>query len=71
MSIRQQVKCIPVGEGTPCDRHSKAYSRDRIVAQCFLGGQDIAAEIVRAGHACDWPKFSAGHYRVSAQTCVR
>lgn len=71
LSYRQQVRCVQVGQGTPCDGRSKPFSRDRTVAQCFLGDKDIAAEQVRAGHACDWSKFSSGHYRVNAQTCVR
>jgi micrococcal nuclease len=56
------IKCTPVGQGTPCDGRSKTRSYDRIVAQCFVGGKDLAAEMVKAGHAVDWPKFSGGYY---------
>lgn len=39
-------------------------SYDRVVAECFLpDGRDLAAELVRAGMALDWPKFSGGKYR--------
>ncbi|WP_240231459.1 SH3 domain-containing protein [Devosia lacusdianchii] len=39
-------------------------SYDRVVAECFLpDGRDLAAELVRAGLALDWPKFSGGKYR--------
>lgn len=39
-------------------------SYDRVVADCFLpDGRDLAAELVRAGFALDWPKFSGGKYR--------
>lgn len=39
-------------------------SYDRVVAQCFLpDGRDLAAELVRAGLALDWSKFSGGKYR--------
>lgn len=39
-------------------------SYDRVVAECFLSdGRDLAAELVRAGMALDWPKFSGGKYR--------
>jgi len=39
-------------------------SYDRLVAECFLpDGRDLAAELVRAGMALDWPKFSGGKYR--------
>ena len=58
----KSITCRPVGEGTPCDGRSERKSHDRIVAQCFVGGEDIAAEMVRSGHAKDWPKFSGGHY---------
>ena len=39
-------------------------SHDRVVAECFLpDGRDLAAELVKAGLAIDWPKFSGGRYR--------
>ena len=56
------IKCTPVGQGTPCDGRSKPRSYDRIVAQCFVDGKDLAAEMVKAGYARDWPKFSGGYY---------
>ena len=65
------VHCLQVGEGTVCDGRSKPKSRDRIVAQCFLAKLDIALEMTKSGTACDWPKFSGGHYKVSDKTCVR
>jgi endonuclease YncB( thermonuclease family) len=33
----KHVRCAPVGERTVCDGRSKRISRDRIVAQCFVG----------------------------------
>lgn len=39
-------------------------SYDRVVAQCFLSdGRALSAELVRAGLALDWPKFSRGAYK--------
>ncbi|WP_205590165.1 thermonuclease family protein [Agrobacterium tumefaciens] len=39
-------------------------SYDRVVAECFLSdGRDLSAEMVSAGMALDWPKFSGGKYR--------
>ncbi len=58
----QIVTCVPVGEGTVCDGRSKPTSYDRIVAQCFVAGQDIAGAMVDTGHACDWVRYSGGHY---------
>ena len=65
------VHCLQVGLGTPCDGRSRPTSGKRIVAQCFIGDKDIAMEMVRLRQACDWPRFSAGHYRIENNTCVR
>jgi endonuclease YncB( thermonuclease family) len=65
------VHCLQVGEGTVCDGKSKPNNRDRIVAQCFLDKLDIAEEMAKSGTACDWPKFSGGHYKISDSTCSR
>ena len=35
----------------------------RMIAKCRLpGGADLACEMVRTGHAVDWPKYSGGAY---------
>jgi endonuclease YncB( thermonuclease family) len=65
------VHCLQVGEGTVCDGRSKPHSRDRIAAQCFLDKLDIAEEMAKSGTACDRPKSSGGHYRISNATCSR
>jgi len=40
------------------DRHG------RTVARCYLAdGRDLSAEMVKAGLAIDWPKYSGGQYR--------
>ncbi|WP_344846771.1 thermonuclease family protein [Celeribacter arenosi] len=40
-----------------------SISYDRVVATCFLpDGRDLSAEMVKAGLALDWPKFSGGKY---------
>lgn len=41
-----------------------SLSHDRAVATCHLeDGRDLSAEMVRAGLALDWRKFSGGRYR--------
>jgi micrococcal nuclease len=38
-------------------------SHDRTVATCYLpDGRDLSAEMIKAGMAIDWPKFSRGKY---------
>jgi micrococcal nuclease len=38
-------------------------SYERTVATCYLpDGRDLSAEMVKAGMAIDWPKFSRGKY---------
>ncbi len=40
----------------------QSYTRE--VATCYLpDGRDLSAEMVKAGFAIDWPKFSGGKYR--------
>ncbi len=56
------IRCVPVGSGTPCDGRSRRTSHDRVVAQCFVGDTDLAASLVRSGNAKDWKRFSGGHY---------
>ncbi len=51
---------ITFGQTVVCRRRGKSY--DRVVAQCWVGRRDVAAELVRRGHAADWPKFSRGLY---------
>jgi endonuclease YncB( thermonuclease family) len=51
---------ITYGETLVCKRRGKSY--DRIVAQCWIGNRDVAAEMVRRGQAVDMPKFSKGLY---------
>jgi endonuclease YncB( thermonuclease family) len=67
------IRCVQVGGGTPCDGRSKPTNRDRVVAQCFADGADVGVPMVQSGHACDWTKFSGGHYRKMAggSGCVR
>lgn len=48
----QDVSCLPDGTKT----------RGRIVAVCFLDGQDIGQLIIQAGYARDCPRFSGGQY---------
>jgi micrococcal nuclease len=60
--VGKRVRCIQVGGGTPCDGRSKPTNRGRIVAQCFIGNTDVAAVLVERGLACDWKRFSGGHY---------
>lgn len=67
----KQVHCLQVGLETPCDGRSRPTNRDRVVAQCFIGDKDVATEMVRLRQACDWPRFSAGHYWIDDNTCVR
>ena len=60
----KSVRCRPVGEGTVCDGRAASSSGSRIIAQCFLNGTnvDIATEMVAGGYACDWVRYSGGHY---------
>jgi micrococcal nuclease len=64
---------VQLCKGQTITAHIKPeLSYDRVVAQCFLpDGRDLAAELVRAGMALDWPKFSGGAYRHLEQEGAR
>src|SRR5262245_58914261 len=63
----KQVRCIQVGAGTPCDGRSKPENRGPIIAQCFVESTDVAGTLVERGFACDWERFSGGHYSRSGK----
>src|SRR5262249_56693727 len=56
------ARCVPVGDGTPCDGRSKRRNGKRIVAQCFVDNVDLAGRQVEQGLACDWEMYSGGYY---------
>jgi micrococcal nuclease len=59
----QTVRCVPLGEGTVCDGRTRRRSSTGILGQCFLGEDvDIAGLLVKRAFACDWVRFSGGHY---------
>lgn len=65
------VRCVQVGDGTLCDGRSKPTNGDRVVAQCFAAGRDIALEMVQQGQACDWIAFSNGAYAAVVPSACR
>lgn len=48
--------------GTITCEHKDIDRYGRTVALCRLNGVDIAAEMVRQGHAKDYPRYSGGYY---------
>ena len=60
---KRKIRCVRVGESTVCDNRSKPTSKGKVVAQCFIGDDDVATIMIRARMACDWPRFSGGHYQ--------
>jgi micrococcal nuclease len=71
LASREIVRCVPVGQGTICDGRSRATDHGRLVAQCFLGRADIGGVMVERGLACDWERFTGGHYgrAVNGRAC--
>lgn len=57
----RSVLCRSVGGGSVYDGRSDPTSYNQVVATCFVNGQDVAAELVRGGHAVDWRCYSGGH----------
>ena len=70
--LNKEVRCIRAGDGSICDGRSRAKDRDRVVAQCFVGDDDIGLSMVKMRLACDWPYFSGGHYKkLVPDACVQ
>lgn len=56
---------VSICKGRPVKAEiTETDSHCRTVARCTLeDGRDLSAEMVKAGLAIDWPKFSGGKYR--------
>jgi len=59
---RAYLRALIDGQPVACDpRDTDRYGRT--VAVCILSdGRDLACEMVRAGMARDWPRYSGGAY---------
>lgn len=57
------LRALIAGQLLTCDVvDTDRYQRP--VIRCTLpDGRDPACEMVRQGHATDWPRYSRGHYR--------
>lgn len=59
----KQVKCKPVGTGTPCDGKTATKFGDAIVVQCFLpDGTDLASRLIEVGLLCGLPAHAGSAY---------
>lgn len=57
------LKRLALGKSVRCVKMDRDHY-NRIVAKCFLSdGRDIAAELVKRGHAFDMPRYSGGYYK--------
>jgi endonuclease YncB( thermonuclease family) len=56
-----KMREIALGKETICELDGTT-TYDRLVGICYVGGQDIAAELVSSGLGRDCPKFSQGRY---------
>lgn len=62
LAASRPARCVEVNR----DRYR------RMVANCFRAdGQNIAAWLVRNGHALDWPRYSKGMYAGDQSTAKR
>jgi len=63
------IKKLAGREVTCVDTGTRSYGR--VVAKCYVDGEDIAWWLVNAGHAVDWPHYSGGHYRAGTSPQLR
>lgn len=60
-AARAFMTALIEGQTVVCDL-TRERTHGRRVGYCTLDGQDIAAELIKAGLARDCPRFSAGRY---------
>ena len=58
---RQRLENLMNNEQLQCERVDIDRYK-RIVARCYIQGEDLAALMVRAGFAFDYPRYSKGAY---------
>ena len=56
------------GKHARCKRRGE--TRGRIAARCTISGKDMGAQILAAGHACEWRRYSRSYYG-RRMTCER
>lgn len=60
----QQLDCIQVGGGTPCDGRASPVFGGAVVAQCRTAqGADLAHQLSSDGYLCDLPAQSGSIYK--------
>ena len=61
---RSALQTLIQAGGVTCELPPDGQDRDgwRLVRQCWVNGQDVAAELVASGLAVDWPRDSGGAY---------
>lgn len=60
LMAREALERLVKGQTVTCIAKGKSYQR--IVAQCYAGGRDIAAAMTRLGMAHDDVRYSRGYY---------
>lgn len=59
LTQNQTVTCKPTG----------GHSYRRVVARCFVNGRDVGAQLLGAGFACEWIRYSRHFYRGIGREC--
>jgi micrococcal nuclease len=59
---RDWLRRLLAGQPVVCEPDG-TMTWGRVVAVCYVRGEDVAAKLVAAGHGRDCPRFSRGRYR--------
>lgn len=57
------LRALIAGQPLICDVLDVDRYRRPVIRCTLPDGRDPACEMVRQGHATDWPRYSGGHYR--------
>ena len=61
---------VKAWEGKQARCRKMGTTRGRVAARCTIGSSDMGRQIIRAGHACEWRRYSRGYYS-QRMTCER
>lgn len=67
---RARAWAVKAWEGQLVRCRKRGTTRGRVAARCTIKGKDLGRQIIRAGHACEWRRYSRGYYG-QRLTCER
>ncbi len=62
----RKVRCLVVGNGTPCDGQARLHADGATVAQCFMYGRDLAKRLTGFTHVPETTRSLVQNFKTSS-----